>query len=90
MTIEFVRAIPLGSAYEPNAVRFDQLDPAVQATMRSWVPDFETNLYEVVKKQTIHLGEPQLVRIDGGEEFEFRRVGLLENRWSVHTWPTAL
>jgi hypothetical protein len=76
VTIEFVRAIPPGSAYEPNAVRFDQLDPTVQATLRSWVPDFETNVYEVVKKQTIHLGDPQLVRIDRGEEFEFRRVGL--------------
>ncbi len=76
VTIEFIRAIPSGSAYEPNAVRFDQLDPTVQATLRSWVPEFETNVYEVVKKQTIHLGDPQLVHIDPADDLEFRRVGL--------------
>jgi hypothetical protein len=74
--IEFVRVLPPGSAYEPDEVRFDQLDPAVQATLRSWVPGSETNVYEVLKKRTIHLGEPQLVHIGPGDELEFRRVGL--------------
>jgi hypothetical protein len=80
VTIEFVRVLPPGGAYAPDAVRLDQLDPAVQATLRAGVADPEVNLYEVLRKQTIHLGEPQLVRINARLAFEFRRVGVL-GKW---------
>jgi hypothetical protein len=77
VTIESVRVLPPGGAHEFAAVPFDQLDPAVQKTMRTDLQDPEVRLYEVLKNQTIHLGDPQLVHIGPGEEFEFRRVGIL-------------
>jgi hypothetical protein len=88
VTIEFVRVIPPGGTYEPGAVPLGQLEPVVQAALRTLLAnpvypeadlneaDPTVNLYKVVKIKTIHLGDPQLVHISPGQQFEFRRVGI--------------
>jgi len=75
VTIAFVRVLPPGGAYQPDAIEFDELDPGLQAGMRGFFTDPEVYMYHLLRKQTIHLGDPQLVRIGPREEFEFRRVG---------------
>jgi hypothetical protein len=76
VTVEFVRVLPPGGASKPGAMRFHQLSPAARAMLKQDLPDPERKLYIVPKKQTIHLGGPQLVRTGPREELEFRRIGI--------------
>ncbi len=74
VTIEFIRVVPPRSSSEPGAVRFSELSFAAQDAMRNQT-DPKVDRYKVVRRRTIHLGDPQSVRIAPGDRLEFRRVG---------------
>jgi hypothetical protein len=88
VVVAFVRVIPRGGAPVPGAAPLERLEPVLREALTDFltthappkVPAKEkepaANLYKVLKKQTIHLGEPQLVQIGRRDEFEFRRVGM--------------
>ncbi len=75
VTIEFVRVLPPGSAYEPDAIRLGALAPAVREAMKAYRQGSEGDLYKVMSKRTIHLGDPQLAPIDARHQIEFRTGG---------------
>jgi hypothetical protein len=77
VAVEFVRVLPPGRAHESGAIHLERLEPAVQKTIKASVAAPEGHMYRVLRKQTIHLGDPQLVHTSVGHMFEFRRVGEL-------------